>query len=95
MASWCAQMLDVKGAFLHGDFTDGVILVLMLMASWCAQMLDVKGAFLHGDFTDGEKVNMKVPQGFEQWNDRRRYVLSLLQMLYGRKQFAMAFWCKI
>ena len=23
MAGWCAQMLDVNGAFLHGDFTDG------------------------------------------------------------------------
>ena len=72
-----------------------IVLVLMLMASWCTQLLDVNGAFLHGDFTDGEKVHMKVPQGFQRWYDPRLYVLLLLQTLYGCKQSAMAFWCKI
>ena len=68
--------------------------MLRIMARWVGEILDVKKAFLHGNFDKGKNVNWKVPEGFKKYYDPMYYVLLLLQMLYGLKQSAMAFWKK-
>jgi hypothetical protein len=72
-----------------------IVLTLMIMADWTGKTLDVKGTFLHGDFDEGKNVYMGIPEGFEKYYDPMYYVLLLLQMLYGLKQSAMAFWKKL
>ena len=44
----------------------------------------VKGAFLNGEFHDGEEIYMKVPQGFEKY-DEDNVVLKLNKTIYGLK----------
>ncbi len=57
-------------------------------------MVDVKGAFFHGEFEDGEKIYIKIPLGFEEFDDNDT-VLLLKKCLYGLKQAAMAFYLKL
>ena len=67
----------------------------MIMAGWVGELIDVKGAFLHGDFEDNDEIYMEVPEGFEQHYDPKKFVLRLLQTIYGLKQAAFAFWKKL
>ncbi len=53
--------------------------------------MDVKEAFLHEKFKEGEVIYMKVPRGFEKFN-QDDVVLKLKKFIYGLKQAAMAFW---
>ena len=38
---------------------------------------------------------MEVPEGFDKFYDRNKYILKLLKTIYGLKQSAMAFWKKL
>jgi hypothetical protein len=44
-------------------------LTWMLMCSGIAHVIDVKGTFLYGEFEDGEKVYIKIPLGFKEFDD--------------------------
>ncbi len=70
-----------------------LVLTLMLASGGIAHVVDVKGAFLHGKFDNGEKINIKIPLGFEELYDNDT-VLLLKKCLYGLKQVVMAFYRK-
>ena len=67
-----------------------IALTLILASGGIAHVIDVKGAFLYGKFDDGEKINIKVPLGFEEFYHDDT-VLLLKKCFYGLKQAAMAF----
>jgi hypothetical protein len=77
------------------EITIRIVLVIMLMAGYVGELLDVKGAFLHGDLAEDEQIHMAVPEGFEEHYDPGKYVLLLLQTLYGLKNAARAYWNKL
>ena len=74
------------------DITIRIVLVLMVMADLYGYMSDVKGAFLHGVFEDGETIYTEVPEGFDEFVDRNKYVLMLLRSVYGLRQAGKLFW---
>ena len=77
------------------DVTIRTVIVLMLMAGWTARLVDVRGAFLHGSFDNGEEIYTEVPQGFERFVDKDKYVLLLMKTVYGLKQSAKMFWVEL
>ncbi len=69
-------------------------LTLMLASGGIAHVVDMKGAFLYGEFEDGEKIYIKVPLGFKEFNNDNT-VLLLKKCLYGLNQVVMAFYRKL
>ena len=47
-----------------------LVLSLMLASGSMAHVVNVKGAFLYGKFSNGEKIHIKIPLGFEEFNDK-------------------------
>jgi Reverse transcriptase (RNA-dependent DNA polymerase) len=68
-----------------------IVLIVMVVAGWHGSLMDIHGAFLKGNFVDDEKLDMHVPQGFEQYYGHSVY-LFLLKTIYGLIQSAFAFW---
>ena len=66
----------------------------MLLQAGIAYVVDTKGTFLYREFEDSEKVFVKVPKGFEEFYPKDT-VLLLKKTLYGLKQAAKAFYCKL
>ena len=60
-----------------------------------AELLDVKGAFLRGEFKpDRKDIYLEVPKGLEHKHLTYSY-LKLLAPIYGLKDAAMVFSCKL
>jgi hypothetical protein len=61
--------LSISAPVTNG-MTIKLVLSLMLTSSGIAHVVDVKGAFLYGKFSNGEKIHIKIPLGFEEFNDK-------------------------
>jgi hypothetical protein len=84
--------LSISAPVTNG-MTIKLVLMLMLASGGIDYVVNIKGAFLHGEFNDGEKINIKIPLGFEEFYDNDT-VLLLKKCHYGLKQAAMAFYRK-
>ena len=70
-----------------------LMLILECLLGLKSKQGDVTCAFLHAHLEENEKVHLKMPQGFKQYDSRgREKVLSLRRSLYGLKQAPRAFW---
>ena len=70
-----------------------LMLILECLLGLKSKQGDVTCAFLHAHLDEGEKVHLKMPQGFKQYDSKgREKVLSLNRSLYGLKQSPRAFW---
>ena len=65
------------------------------MGDFIAYMVDIRGAFLHGEFDGRETVYCKIPEGFRDEYDPKKYCWLLKRTSYGLKQAARMFWNKL
>lgn len=77
------------------DVSIRVILTILIMAGYNAYMVDVKGAFLHGQFDGGETLYCKIPEGFTDVYDPKKYCWLLKKSAYGLKQVVRMFGNKL
>ena len=69
------------------------MLMKEIMLDLISKQGDVTCAFLHAKLPEGEKVYLKMPRGFKQYDKQGRpKVLSLFRCLYGLRQSPRAFW---
>ena len=81
---------NISSLVMHG-ITMSIILVFMPKGKLSAHLVNVNGAFLLGEFKPREKIDMKIPWGFEKFYPHGG-LLFLKRTLYGVKNAAKAFW---
>ncbi|KAL7524697.1 hypothetical protein ACHAXR_002241, partial [Thalassiosira sp. AJA248-18] len=70
-----------------------LLLILECLLGLVSKQGDITCAFLHAHLEEDEKVFLRMPQGFKQYDKRgNEKVFSMNRSIYGLKQSPRAFW---